>query len=210
MNFEDTVYFGCAAYSSIHPHRAAELNHLFCTIGNGYDWIDGALVETCGMTTYKNGKQMSMNAAINKTFRERKVRNEWRKRDERNRKRREKRNPTPADKALDAKLDIDIDKIIAAMRAEREKDPAAFEAKRAKLDAEHKESQRQWREEKKWEYRIPTNIDERVAQQRGNLKGAYGGYNHWYPMCEQYSAMFDYDPATIQDDFLSGIVETCK
>ena len=91
MRLEDQIYLSCASYSSIHPNRAAVLNHLFCVLGNGYEWKNGALVECCGETTYKNGKRMSVNAAINKIFRERRKRNEWRKRDERNRKAREKR-----------------------------------------------------------------------------------------------------------------------
>lgn len=44
MNFNDTLKYDLAVYSSIFPNRAAVLNHLFCTNGNGYDWSsDGTL-----------------------------------------------------------------------------------------------------------------------------------------------------------------------
>ena len=46
MNVQDTIYFKLAAYASITPNRAAALNHLFCTIGNGYEWKNGQLVDT--------------------------------------------------------------------------------------------------------------------------------------------------------------------
>ena len=95
MRFEDQVYFGCAAYSSIHPNRAAELNHLFLVIGNGYEWTKrGDLVAVCDAQFYKNGKPMSLNAAINRVFRDRKKNDEFRKRHTRNEKRREKRAVT--------------------------------------------------------------------------------------------------------------------
>src|SRR5271166_5476296 len=78
----------------VHPHRAAELNHLFCTNGNGYEWNEnGQLVECCGDTTFKNGKRRSLASAIANVFRRRKrdaiSRQKW----EAARKRDEKRNP---------------------------------------------------------------------------------------------------------------------
>jgi hypothetical protein len=91
MRLEDQIYFSCAAYSSIHPNRAAVLNHLFCVLGNGYEWENGALVECCGDTTTKSGKRLSMQAAINKVFRNRRKNDEFRKSRIRNEKRREKR-----------------------------------------------------------------------------------------------------------------------
>ncbi len=40
--------------------------------------------------------------------------------------------------------------------------------------------------------------------------GSWDGYNCWYPMHEGYCKMLTYDPATIADDFLDGIIETCN
>jgi len=34
-------------YPSLFKTRYAALDHLFCVIGNGYDWINGELVYTC-------------------------------------------------------------------------------------------------------------------------------------------------------------------
>jgi hypothetical protein len=206
MNFEDQVYFGCAAYSSIHPHRAAELNHLFLVIGNGYEWEDGRLVAVCDHQTYKNGKPMSLSAAINRVFRDRRKRDEWKKRDDRNRKRREKRNPV-VDKPLDEKLDKLIDDAIAAMKKEREADPEGFEKKRLAHLEEFKASKRRWREEKKWDYRIPVDIDQRRAYQEPR-QGAHGGYNNWYPVC-QYSKIVTF-PENVKNDWLLGIIEVCR
>jgi len=46
-SFEFTVKVGLLAYPGIHPTREHEINHLFCVLGNGYDWENGALVEKC-------------------------------------------------------------------------------------------------------------------------------------------------------------------
>ena len=248
MRFEDQVYFGCAAYSMIHPNRAAELNHLFLVIGNGYEWTkSGDLVAVCDAQFYKNGKPMSLNAAINRVFRNRKKNAEFRKRYDRNQKRREKRALThsktcpsvtgcncysdphdtaccfffpdqrkctcgaqariDAAKPLDSKLDKLIEDAIAAMKKAKEADPVGFEQKRLKQLEEFKASKRQWREEKKWEYRIPADIEERVAYQRP-VAGAHGGYNHWYPACE-YSKIVTF-PENIKNDWLLGIIEVCE
>jgi len=194
---EDQVYFSCAAYSCIHPNRAAVLNHLFCVIGNGYEWDeDGRLVECCGETTYKNGRRKSMNAAINGVFRRRREHDQFSKREARKWKR-QKHAPDPAG---NARLDELIDRAVAAMKAEKERDPAAYEAKVAKQEKEWAEQRRKWREEKKWDYRVPGNIQERTK--------ATAGYNNWYPMC-QYSRMLTY-PSNIQPDYLDGIIETCN
>lgn len=90
MNLEQQIYFSCAAYSSIHPNRAAVLNHLFVVLGNGYEWLNGQLVECCGDTTTKSGKRLSMQAAINQVFRKRRKNNEYRKEWELKRKREQK------------------------------------------------------------------------------------------------------------------------
>lgn len=33
-------------YSDLFPTRKHALDHLFCTIGNGYDWVNGELVDS--------------------------------------------------------------------------------------------------------------------------------------------------------------------
>ena len=45
MRAEDTLQFMADFYPSIFPTRKHCLNHLFCTIGNGYRWVKGELVE---------------------------------------------------------------------------------------------------------------------------------------------------------------------
>ena len=45
MRAEDTLQFMADFYPSIFPTREHCLNHLFCTIGNGYRWVKGELVE---------------------------------------------------------------------------------------------------------------------------------------------------------------------
>lgn len=44
MRAEDTLQFCADFYKSIFPTRKHVLNHLFCVVGNGYDWKDGELV----------------------------------------------------------------------------------------------------------------------------------------------------------------------
>lgn len=45
MRAEDTLQFMADFYKGLFPTRKHALNHLFCTIGNGYEWINGELVE---------------------------------------------------------------------------------------------------------------------------------------------------------------------
>ena len=45
MRAEDTLQFMADFYPSIFPTRKHCLNHLFCTVGNGYRWVKGELVE---------------------------------------------------------------------------------------------------------------------------------------------------------------------
>lgn len=199
MNFNDTIYYSCAAWSSIHPNRAAALNHLFCTNGNGYEWIDGELVECCGMTTYKSGKRMSLRAAINNVFRDRKKRNDFREQWERKRKREEKRNPQPVDKVLDAKLEELIDNAIKAEKKLRDKDPVAYEQLTADRKKQWQETKRKIREERRWDYAIPTDIKDRIQNTE---------FTRWYPMSPKYFMMWDF-PEDIKPDWLEGIIETC-
>lgn len=44
MRPEDTMQFMMDFYPDIFPTRKHCLNHLFCVIGNGYEWINGELV----------------------------------------------------------------------------------------------------------------------------------------------------------------------
>ena len=44
-HFERTVHNCLAVYPSIFPTRATVLDHLFCTLGGGYDWRGGCLVQ---------------------------------------------------------------------------------------------------------------------------------------------------------------------
>jgi len=46
-SLEDTVKVGLLAYPSLFPTREYVIDHLYCVLGNGYDWEGGALVETC-------------------------------------------------------------------------------------------------------------------------------------------------------------------
>ena len=45
MRAEDTLQFMMDFQSDLFYSRQKCLDHLFCTIGNGYDWVDGELVE---------------------------------------------------------------------------------------------------------------------------------------------------------------------
>src|ERR1700692_3537405 len=54
MTLEDTIYVLCAAFPTVKQNRAWALGHLYCTTGNGYDWIGGQLIGTCNL--WRNGK----------------------------------------------------------------------------------------------------------------------------------------------------------
>lgn len=45
MNPEDTIRHTLYYYPQICPNRAHALHHMFCVIGNGYEWIKGELVD---------------------------------------------------------------------------------------------------------------------------------------------------------------------
>lgn len=53
MTVKDTVREALLKYPSIEVNSLDVYNHLFCAIGNGYDWVDGELVDTC-----KQGKNI--------------------------------------------------------------------------------------------------------------------------------------------------------
>lgn len=46
MNVEETIRVALINFPGIFPNALSVYNHLFCTIGNGYDWRDGELVST--------------------------------------------------------------------------------------------------------------------------------------------------------------------
>lgn len=45
MRAEDTLQYMADFYPGIFPTRKHALNQLFCVIGNGFDWINGELVD---------------------------------------------------------------------------------------------------------------------------------------------------------------------
>lgn len=47
-SLEFTIKASILAYPSLFQIRGQVLNHLFCVLGNGYDWWDGHIRETCG------------------------------------------------------------------------------------------------------------------------------------------------------------------
>jgi hypothetical protein len=247
MRLEDQIYVSCAAYSSIHPNRAAVLNHLFCVLGNGYEWENGALVECCGETTTKSGKRLSVRAAINKIFRERRKRDEFRKHHERNRKAREKRATThskscpiitrcncgmwhiddtdhnkwcgrnfpddlkcncgaqariDAARPKDAEIDAMIERAIAEAKKAREADPVGYETKRKEQEEKFKAMRRKWSAEKRYDYRVPKDIDKRVKDT--------SNYDHWYPISMDYPSNLLNFPDDIKPEWLNAIIETAE
>ena len=45
MRAEDTLQYMADFYPELFPTRKHALNQLFCVIGNGYDWVNGELVD---------------------------------------------------------------------------------------------------------------------------------------------------------------------
>ena len=45
MRAEDTLQYMADFYPDIFPTRKHCLDHLFCVIGNGYEWVNGELVD---------------------------------------------------------------------------------------------------------------------------------------------------------------------
>lgn len=45
MRAEDTLQYMADFYPEIFPTRKHCLDHLFCVIGNGYEWLNGELVD---------------------------------------------------------------------------------------------------------------------------------------------------------------------
>jgi hypothetical protein len=97
-------------------------------------------------------------------------------------------------------LQATIDKAFAAEKKLKENDPARYAVICAARDAEFKQQQKKWREEKRWDYRIPSDIAKRVRDT---------AFSAWYPLAEKYSHMCIFPP-DIKPDWLAGVVETCE
>src|SRR5271154_2390826 len=180
MNLEEQIYYSCAAYSSIHPNRAAVLNHLFVVLGNGYEWENGELVECCGDTTTKSGKRLSMKAAINQVFRNRRKSDEFRKEWERKRKIEEKqglkhakacpkKNCTcgaqariDAAKAQNKSINDLIEKCLQEMKNRPPQSAEEKAAEKERHNAEMKKVKADIRNSRKHDYRVPADIKKRV------------------------------------------------
>jgi hypothetical protein len=195
MNFEDTIYYACGAWSSIHPNRAAAMNHLFCVNGNGYEWIDGELREVYGETTTKSGKRLSLRAAINNVFRRRRKRHEADKQWELKQRREEKKNPLIKPMSA-ADFDALFDEVIEHNRKLREQDPVAFDERNKKLRVEMAELAKRCREEKRNAYRIPPDIQKRIKDTT---------FDNWYAVVPD-SKLFNF-PLNITNDWLDGVIE---
>lgn len=200
MNFEEQIYYSCAAWASIHPNRASALDHMFCVNGNGYEWVNGELLEMCGDTTAKNGRRLSVKAAINKVFRERREHDKAMKKWEAKLRREKRKNPPPPDPVFEAKLDDMITKALEENRKAKEADPAAFEARAKKSKADLAAIKKRIRDDRRHDYRIPSDIDKRVKDT---------AFNNWYPMSPGYARLLDF-PEDIKPDWLDGIIETCN
>jgi hypothetical protein len=190
MDFRNTLYVSMAAYSSIHPNRAAVLNHFFCVIGNGYEWINGELVRVSEENQDDTPEQQ-----IARIF-------ACRRRDNKARAEHAARWKSEHKEAPDSEERINqiLDEAIEAARKERQADPEGYDRKRLETLAELEASLKRWEEEKKWDYAIPGNIEERMQTTEG--------FSRWYPMCE-YSAMVDF-PDDVRPDWLDAIAETAQ
>ena len=72
MNVELTIQEMYNEYPTLFIDRVDALNHLFCTIGNGYDWKNGELVSSG--YSYPKKKDIEKNIGTNSD-----VRREFRK-----------------------------------------------------------------------------------------------------------------------------------
>lgn len=207
MNFKDRIYYGCAAWASIFPNRAAVLNHLFLAFGNGYDWEAGTLIDfaepvehtapcpkldadgeecTCGFT--------SRDAAIAAVFTQRRERHEaeikWKA----------THPPTPITAEQEAMIEASIEKAIAASREARLADPEAFEKTHRELSSRIQAQKEKFDEDERWEYAVPDDIEARIEDTR---------FTDWCAASEKYSYLLNF-PDDIQPDWLDGIIETCN
>lgn len=147
------------------------------------------------MTATKGGKPLSLRAAINKAFRERRLRHDAEKKFKREQKRLDKANPSSRTP------DQEFTKImIEAQRKLQESNPEGYAGLCAKRDAEFKRTQKAWRAEKRWDYRIPVDIAKRVKDTT---------FDGWYPVADKYSHMCTF-PNGIKPDWLDGVIEICR
>jgi hypothetical protein len=73
MNVELTIQEMFDGYPTLFKDRADCLNHLFCTIGNGYKWKDGELVECCGSYDIPNQSALKLHLVDGKAFQHNKL-----------------------------------------------------------------------------------------------------------------------------------------
>lgn len=147
MKFNDALYVSMAAYSCIHPNRARALDHFFCVIGNGYDWVNGQLID------YEETQhpKLSPKQRINRIFKQRKKRHEIEEKERAAMEARiakEERKPDP-------ELDRIIRQAAETMRKAKEADPEGFERKCKEQEAAWAKQKAEWEESKKWDYAIP-------------------------------------------------------
>ena len=165
------------------------------------------------MTTYKNGRRMSLRAAINKAFRDRRESNKW----SGVHKRRVARQQAKERAAGTFKDDPESEKIVAQLVASIEEYHRKLDAlkvsdpeKAAKIVAQREKESRRLRrsirESEKWACRIPADIDRRVASVH-NADGT--PWNSWYPASEKYSRFLTF-PDNVRPDWLDGVIETCE
>ena len=198
MNFQDSLYFSLAAYANIHPNRAAALNHFFCVNGNGYEWVNGQLVDS-----WDGRPGESLKQHISRTFRARKKRDKFRI------KWKKKHENDPTDSEIDSKIDEILNEALEKMRKAKEADPEKFERDAKESERRYQESLAAYEESKKWDYAVPDNMEERLQNT---------DFNNWYPMSpnKSYGACFyhftkllDF-PEDIQPDWLDALIETSQ
>lgn len=70
MKAEDTLQYMADFYPDVFPTRKHALNHLFCVIGNGYEWVNGELVDNDDIygKRYKLRKPIEKAEFINEEF----------------------------------------------------------------------------------------------------------------------------------------------
>ena len=197
MNVADTLFVSCGAYSSIFPNRAAALGHLFLTIGNGSEWENGQLVDVCEEDGFDGTVAQRIAFIFDRRREKRNRRKEWEAEQKRQR---ESRPPTAKEREEDARLEALIDSAIAEERKKREQDPEKYDRAASEREASYKALVEQMKEDEKWEYCVPDNIDERLRDT---------AYNNWYPAYEPYSYLVNF-PDDIQPDWLDAIVETAN
>lgn len=64
MGAEDTLQYMADFYPDLFPTRKHALDHLFCLIGNGYEWVNGELVDNDDIYT----KRYKLRKPIKKAF----------------------------------------------------------------------------------------------------------------------------------------------